>query len=186
MQIKPFSTYGSHVTMKLVIGLQLLFIAATTYCNIVSDSNVIENDIPLIPGNDGDDYFDYGYTTQNLLKQDPDYGLRTPDIIKSRGFKEETHYVTTLDGYILSLHRIVNQKLASGDSKGPVILNHGLGGSSVDFIINSPGGHIDEDLGVVGNNLGFELAKRGYDVWLANSRGNLYSSNHTKMNPKGE
>lgn len=106
---------------------------------------------------------------------DPDIGRQTPDFIKSRGFKEETHYVTTKDGYILGVHRIVNHKIDDSQRhKRPVILQHGLLASSVDFVENSPGGCIDEKVvaGVVGNNLGFELAKRGYDVWMPNTRGN--------------
>src|SRR5688572_6579515 len=94
--------------------------------------------------------------------QDPDIGRRTPDFITSRGFKEETHYVTTEDGYILGVHRIVNHKIDDSQRhKRPVILQHGLMGSSVDFVENSPGGCIDEKVvaGIVGNNLGFELAK---------------------------
>jgi lysosomal acid lipase/cholesteryl ester hydrolase len=36
----------------------------------------------------------------------------------------------------------------------------------------------------MGNNLGFELALKGYDVWLTNSRGNRYTSNkHVSMAP---
>lgn len=29
----------------------------------------------------------------------------------------------------------------------------------------------------------FYFANLGYDIWLANSRGNFYSRNHTKYNP---
>ncbi|RWS07312.1 hypothetical protein B4U79_09367, partial [Dinothrombium tinctorium] len=55
-------------------------------------------------------------------------------------FQAEAHNVTTDDGYILTLHRIVNP-CHKGRAK-PVLLQHGLLGSSVDFIINSPGGDI--------------------------------------------
>ena len=36
----------------------------------------------------------------------------------------------------------------------------------------------------VGNTLGFVLANHGYDVWLANYRGSIYSNNHIRFNPK--
>ena len=72
----------------------------------------------------------------------------------------------------------------SAERKGkPVLLQHPLLGESANFIINSPAGFLNESTAVVGNNLGFELAKRGYDVWLGNVRGNVNGRKHKTMSP---
>lgn len=144
------------------------------------------------------------------VESDPDEDRDAVELIESHGFNAETHYVTTEDGYILAVHRIVQKQRRPQGPNGPrkpILLQHGLLSSSVDWLINSPtdepewfdlnrydiDGRQELDFEIdfgqnfknsVSNNLGFALAKQGYDVWLSNSRGNTYSANHTKFNPK--
>lgn len=145
---------------------------------------------------------------QNFLvfAADPDVGRSIEEIVRSHGFDLEVsemfrflkrqikffffceiHNVTTGDGYILTLHRLVGLKEElefaedsfSGEeswyyqteppAKKPVIVQHGLFGSSADFLISSP--FLRAPDGSTGDNLAFALHLTGrYDVWLSNSR----------------
>ena len=56
----------------------------------------------------------------------------------------------------------------------PVIINHGIFASADSFILDGK------------DALAFKLLDSGYDVWLANNRGNKYSRENLRFNPNQE
>lgn len=86
----------------------------------------------------------------------------------------EVHEVTTADGYVLTLQRIPygrhGDKRKSFKIRPAVLLQHGLGSSGVDFINRG-----------VNRSLGLILADSGYDVWLGNNRGTIWSKKHVTL-----
>lgn len=124
-----------------------------------------------------------------------------PEVIESRGFKCQQFEVTTDDGYILTLFRIINPKyehllydkhmninIHMNDKHDkhmkPILLMHGFGGNASQFLTTSDDGYlkdsIDADISDQDNNLGFYLSKRRYDVWMGHMRGGRYSLKHVK------
>ncbi|KAJ6645640.1 Lipase 3, partial [Pseudolycoriella hygida] len=115
----------------------------------------------------------------DLMKIDSDLIIdavsSTCQLVKRRGYDCEIHRIKTSDGYILEIHRIRGGPVSPpNEGKRVVFLEHGLTDSSATWVLMG-----------VGKGLGYILSDLGYDVWMANARGNRYSRKHTKYNPDG-
>lgn len=107
--------------------------------------------------------------SSNVHVTDPDMNKDPCQIILSRGFICHPHHPVTKDGYILTLYRIINPlSIGSNQRKRPILLMHGMMGSSADYVIGSGFGHprppppkgypyLPQT-----NNLAFELSNHGY------------------------
>jgi len=124
-------------------------------------SNTVGNSFGRAPPRDSD------------RSSSPDFRA-TPALVEEAGFLSEEHPVVTEDGYVLTMHRIVNTNIKNKD-KPVVFLQHGLLCSSSDWVI-----------GDRSKAFGFILADAGYDVWLGNFRGNMYSRRHIFVDPAKE
>ena len=91
--------------------------------------------------------------------------------IVPRGFVVSEYKVTTADGYILTIFRV--QKGPVFRSGLPVVfLQHGIDDSSSGWFLNSE--NLDLSAMIVNND---------FDLFLGNSRGNIFSRKHVSLTP---
>ncbi|KAG5326613.1 LIPK Lipase, partial [Pseudoatta argentina] len=96
-------------------------------------------------------------------------------LVERYGYSAEKHYVTTEDGYMLTIHRISASPLCKGRQKrGVIFFQNGLLGSSDLWVLT-----------VLAKILvTFLLTDEGYDIWLGNYRGNTYCRSHIKLSSR--
>jgi lysosomal acid lipase/cholesteryl ester hydrolase len=140
-----------------------------------------------------------------IIPEDPDMEMSTKELITSKGYPVEEHFVLTEDGFFLGLQRIpygptstlTNGKhsateytfenefsvtksdsiaLPSNRKRPVVLIIHGFCQNSEALVARKKAEH----------NLPMVLVNAGFDVWLGNNRGNKYSHKHKTLKPTDE
>ena len=126
-------------------------------------------------------------------------GVDTAQLLRRRGYVAQQHYVTTSDGYVLSLVRgtnpLINEGLGCKKGKKPILFIHGPLVSAPVWLANSanvwPRDFSSLNISLLGmelleltlsnepstNSLPFLAMNFGHEVWMFNGRGTLESQN---------
>jgi hypothetical protein len=167
---------------KITIYLCFIFVVQNSInnYNLIDESlldDYLENNYnPVLSDQDFSDQElltinSFKYPKQEFLgTKDKGLKMTYSEKVMQAGYKFEEHKVVTDDGYILSLWRIPGKLNEMKNPGMPVILQHGLLDDSWTWLALN-----------ITDCLPIMLVEKNFDVWLSNSRGNIFSNSH--INP---
>ena len=95
------------------------------------------------------------------------------DAVAKYGYMWEPHEVKTEDGWHLTMFRITGidgQRREEDPNRFPLLMQHGFGESATSWV----------EGGVFERALPLRLFDQGYDLWLGNNRGMIYSNKNDR------
>lgn len=162
----------------------LLLFVYFLFGSCINEREVLEKDLAALKG-DGDisqslsDLLNDINFTERDDDEDFYYGYDANDLAKMSGFMIQHYNVETEDGYILDLWRLNDayDTLFSDElaERAPVIISPGLGCDGTIFMNNNRT-----------NSVAYMMFDEGYDVWIINNRGDLYSRKHKTFSVDSE
>lgn len=145
------------MNLKIFAICILIFsVLTSTYGSVSRISKIVKQWLEESDGNDVE------------IIYDDDAQLDFKTRVSKHGYSVEDYQVETADGYKLTLFRM-NSTKCDGKKEIPVLLGHGIAQNAIAWT----------DLGNSGS-VAYNLADQGYDVWVANFRGNRYANTHIK------
>lgn len=181
--VAPRETHFHNVFMKYLIML-ISALGSVIYTTILCTGSVLNHWFDLVSGKEKAVLADMEQKSHGYVPREPYDDLSkmkpTSDLqyyLQCLNLDLQEYKVTTCDGYILTLHRIIDPKELEEQKqqRKPVLLQHGLLSCSGTWIVSGK------------NSLGYYFHEQGFDVWMGNNRswftpqhktlsGNLYNN----------
>ncbi|XP_074033324.1 gastric triacylglycerol lipase-like isoform X2 [Leptinotarsa decemlineata] len=109
-----------------------------------------------------DNYDSYYHPDNKHCFENKDAERNITEIISNWGYTAEEYNIYTKDGYQISVIRAYKNITR----RTPIVMGHGILVNALSWVYRK------------NKSLAFHLGERGYDVWMINFRGTIYSTDH--------